>query len=72
MNLERLEIRIDRAACAGNAECSFRAPATFALDNEGKAVAKDPPGDDTETIRLAAAACPRFAIEVTRTAETAR
>ncbi len=66
MSTRRLEIRIDREACQGTGECSARAPATFALDDDGKAVAADPPRDDDEAIASAAGACPRFAIALVR------
>ena len=38
----------------------------FELDDDGKAVAADPPRDDDEAIARAAGACPRFAIALVR------
>ena len=64
-----LEIRINREACRGSGECSVQAPATFALDDDGKALAADPPRDDDEAIARAAGACPRFAIALVRITE---
>ncbi len=64
-----LELRIDRSACHGSQVCARRAPATFSLDGEGKAVAADPPGDPEHAIRQAAHGCPFFAIVVKETPE---
>ncbi len=59
-----LHIHIDRTACRGAAECFFRAPKTFELDDEGKASVRDPREDDDETVLSAARSCPNFAISV--------
>lgn len=59
-----LEVRVDRSACHGSRFCVRRAPATFSLDAEGKAVVAEEPADPEEAIREAARACPFFAIEV--------
>ena len=69
MSTRALEIRIDRRACRGSAECRARAPATFSLDAEGKAVVADSPGDEEGAISQAAEACPRFAIHLLRGTE---
>jgi ferredoxin len=60
-----LAIRVDRRACQGSRECVKRAPRTFSLDREGKAVVAEAPGDPDERIREAANDCPSFAIELT-------
>jgi ferredoxin len=67
--LSKFEIRIDREACRGAAECVYRAPQSFELDDEGKAIALDPPGDDEQTLIAAARSCPNFAIEINRSPE---
>jgi ferredoxin len=59
-----LEIRLDRAACAGAGECVFRAPRTFRLGADGRVELADPEGDPADALRLAAHGCPNFAIEV--------
>jgi ferredoxin len=64
-----LELRIDRSACHGSGACTRRAPATFSLDAEGKAVAAEPVGDPEEALRQAARGCPFFAIVVEETPE---
>jgi ferredoxin len=64
--VSRLEIRIDRDACTGARACTLRAPRSFALDADRKAVALDPPGDPEESILAAARCCPNFAIELSR------
>ena len=62
----RLRIEIDRAACRGAGECATRAPASFALDGEARAILRKAPGDAEATLLRAARACPNFAISVHR------
>ena len=62
-----LEVHIDRSACRGSRSCARRAPATFSLDAERKAVVAAAPGDPEDAIREAARSCPFFAIEVKET-----
>ena len=54
----KLKITIDRDECIGDGACVDDAPNTFSLDDEDKAVAKEPPGDDQEAIMTAAQNCP--------------
>ena len=61
-----LEVHVDRDACTGARACALRAPATFSLDADGKAVVAKPPGDPEQTILAAARSCPNFAIELHR------
>ena len=61
-----LDIRIDRDKCMGSGNCSFWAPATFDLDDEGVAVVTDPEGDGDEKAVLAAQGCPTQAISIWR------
>jgi ferredoxin len=61
-----LAVRIDREACTGARACTLRAPHTFRLDAERKAVASDPPADPDELVLAAARSCPNFAIELSR------
>jgi ferredoxin len=60
-----LTIKIDRERCMGSGNCSFWAPATFDLDDEGKAIVVDPLGDPLEKIQGAADGCPTLAISLT-------
>jgi Ferredoxin len=53
-----VEIRIDREKCMGSGNCSFWAPGTFDLDDEGIATVVDPEGDTDEKIILAAQGVP--------------
>jgi ferredoxin len=62
--VSRLEIRIDRDACTGARACALRAPKSFALDADRKAVVIDAQGDPEEA--TLAASCPNFAIELSR------
>ena len=64
-----LSIRVDREACTGARACTLRAPRTFSLDAERKAVASDPPADAEEQVLAAARSCPNFAIELSRDGE---
>jgi ferredoxin len=59
-----MKIRIDRALCEGAATCVGIAPAVFALDEEGKAVVKDPTAADGTLLRYAADECPAKAIVI--------
>ena len=64
-----LTIKIDRERCMGSGNCSFWAPATFDLDDEGKAIVVDPLGDPLEKIQGAADGCPTLAISLTKESE---
>jgi ferredoxin len=61
-----LEVQVDREACTGARACVLRAPASFALDADRKAVALEPAGDPEEAVLAAARSCPNFAIELRR------
>ena len=63
------EIRIDREKCMGSGNCSFWAPATFDLDDDGVAVVTDPDGDPEEKVVVAAQGCPTQAISIWRDGE---
>ena len=56
------KIFIDRDLCIGAASCVAVAADVFDLDEENKAVVKNPKGADDETILLAAQSCPTKAI----------
>ena len=58
-------IEIDRTRCMGSGNCSFWAPNTFDLDDEGLAIVVDPDGDDAAKIQNAANGCPTQAIILT-------
>ncbi|MCU1449268.1 MAG: ferredoxin [Acidimicrobiales bacterium] len=66
-----IKIEIDREKCMGSGNCSFWAPATFDLDDEGVAIVVDPAGDgdDGDKVVLAAQGCPTQAISVWRDGE---
>ena len=61
-----VEIRIDREKCMGSGNCSFWAPGTFDLDDEGVAIVVNSEGDPDEKVVLAAQGCPTQAISVWR------
>ncbi|HWQ99478.1 MAG TPA: ferredoxin [Candidatus Methylomirabilis sp.] len=58
------KVEVDRDLCIGAAPCVTVAPGVFQLDDENKAFVVDRNGADTETILLAAQACPVQAIKV--------
>ncbi len=61
-----MKIRIERAACVGNARCAAVAPELFPLDENGYIaveVIEVPPGKE-ELARSGAAACPERIILV--------
>jgi len=57
-------IVIDRELCMGSGMCIVYAPATFAHDDETKAVVVDPQGDPIAAILNAVQACPTSAIKL--------
>jgi ferredoxin len=59
-----MQVRIDRAACCGNAQCVEIAPAVFQLDSKNKSVVLDPEAVSPETLIEAAEVCPCQAIVV--------
>ncbi len=61
---DKLKITVDRDTCIGDGLCCDDAPETFEMDDEQKAIVKNPVGDDRETIIEAAGNCPVDAIRV--------
>ena len=57
-----LEVHVNHSKCHGSRSCMRRAPATFSLNPERRAIVAEEPGDSEEAIREAASACPFFAI----------
>ena len=66
-DVNKLKIVIDRDECIGDGACENEAPETFEMDDESKAVVKEPPGDSLEAIMEAAKACPTECIAITDT-----
>lgn len=64
------QIDIDRERCMGSGNCSYWAPNTFDLDDEGLAIVIDPAGDDEDKLRNAERGCPTNAITLTGTGST--
>jgi ferredoxin len=60
----RWTIEVDREVCMGSGMCIMYAPATFAHDEETKAVVIDPHGDPEDRIRIAVEACPTGALRL--------
>jgi len=59
-----MKIEIKRDICIGAATCSAIAPDVFELDEELKAIVKNPQGADNDTILEAARSCPTLAIYI--------
>ena len=60
----KLKITVDEDECVGDGVCCEEAPNTFELNDDAKAVLKDGPHDDEDTIIEAAQSCPTDAIKV--------
>ena len=60
----RMQVRILRRECCGNAACVEITPAVFALDSQQKATVLDPEAATLEVLIEAAEACPCQAIVV--------
>jgi ferredoxin len=61
-----LRIEIDRTRCMGSGNCSFWAPGSFDLGDDGIAFVQDPSGEPEDKVILAAQGCPTQAISVWR------
>jgi len=61
-----LRVVVDRGACLGARACTRRAPGSFRLDADRKALFVEPPGDDEETVLEAVRGCPNFALAAWR------
>ena len=57
-------IVIDRDVCMGSGLCLVYASATFAHDDEAKAVVIDPVGDPPDALLIAVEACPTGALRL--------
>jgi ferredoxin len=61
-----LRIEIDPERCMGSGNCSFWAPGTFDLGDDGLAHVVDAEGDGDDRILLAGEGCPTRAIAIYR------
>jgi len=59
-----MKIEVKRELCIGASACVAVAPDVYELDDEMKAVVKDPKGANDETILESAKACPTLAIYI--------
>lgn len=59
-----MKIEVKRDLCIGASSCVAVAPEVFELDDEMKAVVRDPQAADKETIIDSVQACPTLAIYV--------
>jgi ferredoxin len=57
-------ITVDREVCMGSGMCVMYAPATFANDDQTKAIVLDPQGDPLDQILIAVEACPTGALRI--------
>jgi ferredoxin len=56
------DLTIDRDRCMGSGQCTFYAPATFDLDDDGIAIVVAEHGDGDAQIQMAIDVCPTRAI----------
>jgi ferredoxin len=61
-----LDVKIDWDLCMGSGNCTFWAPDTFDLSDDGHAVVTDVGASSEEKIRIAAQGCPVGAISLWR------
>lgn len=61
----KYKVKVIRSLCIGAASCTAISPATFALDNENKAVIEEGSTDSADNILMAAQSCPTKAIVIT-------
>ncbi|KKW00977.1 MAG: hypothetical protein UY52_C0011G0029 [Parcubacteria group bacterium GW2011_GWC2_49_9] len=59
-----MKIHVERDLCIGAASCIAVAPDVYELDDENKAIIKNPKGADDQTLLDSAKACPTQAIIV--------
>lgn len=61
-----MEIKVNRDRCEANAVCVGLAPAVFAIDDDERLVVlqPNPAANQLERVTLAAARCPKHALEV--------
>jgi ferredoxin len=64
-------ITVDRTRCMGSGNCSYWAPNTFDLDDDGLSIVVNPDGDDAAKIQNAANGCPTQAITLSEAAPPA-
>lgn len=60
-----MKAKVVRELCIGAATCIAVAPDVYELDDENKAVIKNPKGADDQTLLDSAKACPTQAIIIT-------
>ena len=60
----KLKITVDEEECIGDGLCCDEAPNTFEMNDDEKAIVKNPSTDDEESILAAAESCPTDAIKV--------
>jgi ferredoxin len=61
-----LDVKIDWDLCMGSGNCTFWAPDSFDLGDDGHAIVTDPAASPEEKIRIAAQGCPVGAISLWR------
>ncbi len=61
-----IAVSIDRERCMGSGNCLFWAPASFDLDDDGRATTFEPEATDEERLLVVAGGCPVGAISLWR------
>ncbi len=59
-----MKTKVDKEKCIGCATCTILAPASFKMDEDGKAVEINPPGDSKEALNDAHDNCPVQCISI--------
>jgi ferredoxin len=58
-----MQFKVNKDKCISCGTCIALAGASFKWDDDGKAEAVTPPGDDLDTVNMAKDSCPTQAIE---------
>jgi ferredoxin len=61
---DQAPVLVDRRLCMGTGICVEFAPATFAHDDEAKAVVRTPVGDTDDVLATAVESCPTGALRL--------
>lgn len=61
-DVRKKEVSVDRETCIGCMLCAIDYPNVFMMDEEGKAVAQNPSGDNEENLQKSIDLCPVKAI----------
>lgn len=59
-----MNTKVDKSLCIGCGTCTILAPASFKMEDDGKAIEINPAGDEEQAVRDACDNCPVAAITI--------